>query len=81
MFDLNDHFTALLQKKFREISFDTRIGSGVRKCSNHEKVRIQTSDYSSTLRDCFPRMKADEGLGTFYKARLKKLPISSHLHN
>jgi len=31
------------------------------------KVRIQTSDYSSTLRDCFPRMKADEGLGTFYK--------------
>merc|ERR1712227_634100 len=30
------------------------------------KVRIQTSDYSSTLRDCFPRMKADEGLGTFY---------------
>lgn len=31
------------------------------------KVRIQTSDYSSTLRDCFPRMKAEEGLGTFYK--------------
>merc|ERR1712088_1008923 len=31
------------------------------------KVRIQTSDYSSTLRDCFPRMKADEGLGPFYK--------------
>merc|ERR1712149_48716 len=31
------------------------------------KVRIQTSDYSSTLRDCFPRMKAEEGTGTFFK--------------
>merc|ERR1711990_914689 len=31
------------------------------------KVRIQTSDYSSTLRDCFPRMKAEEGNGTFFK--------------
>ena len=31
------------------------------------KVRIQTSDYSSTLRDCFPKMKAEEGAGTFYK--------------
>jgi len=31
------------------------------------KVRIQTSDYSSTLRDCFPRMKAEEGTGTFFR--------------
>merc|ERR1711912_137 len=31
------------------------------------KVRIQTSDYSSTLRDCFPRMRAEEGNGTFFK--------------
>merc|ERR1711970_166694 len=31
------------------------------------KVRIQTSDYSSTLRDCFPKMKAEEGTGTFFK--------------
>jgi solute carrier family 25 phosphate transporter 3 len=31
------------------------------------KVRIQTSDYGSTLRDVFPRMKAEEGVGTFYK--------------
>jgi solute carrier family 25 phosphate transporter 3 len=31
------------------------------------KVRIQTSDYSSTLRDCFPRMKAEEGNGTFFR--------------
>ena len=31
------------------------------------KVRIQTSDYSSTLRDCYPRMKAEEGAGTFFK--------------
>jgi len=31
------------------------------------KVRIQTSDYASTLRECFPKMKAEEGVGTFYK--------------
>merc|ERR1711910_168883 len=31
------------------------------------KVRIQTSDYGSTLRDVFPRMKAEEGAGTFFK--------------
>jgi len=31
------------------------------------KVRIQTSDYSSTLRDCFPRMRAEEGNGTFFR--------------
>jgi len=31
------------------------------------KVRIQTSDYGSTLRDVFPRMKAEEGTGTFFK--------------
>jgi len=31
------------------------------------KVRIQTSDYASTLRECFPKMKAEEGMGTFYK--------------
>jgi solute carrier family 25 phosphate transporter 3 len=31
------------------------------------KVRIQTSDYSSTLRDCFPKMRAEEGTGTFFK--------------
>jgi len=31
------------------------------------KVRIQTSDYSNTLRDCFPRMKAEEGTGTFFR--------------
>merc|ERR1712168_1030651 len=31
------------------------------------KVRIQTSDYSSTLRDCYPRMKAEEGTGTFFR--------------
>merc|ERR1712241_459701 len=31
------------------------------------KVRVQTSDYSSTLRDCFPRMKAEEGTGTFFR--------------
>merc|ERR1711979_30401 len=28
---------------------------------------IQTSNYASTLRECFPKMKAEEGLGTFYK--------------
>ena len=31
------------------------------------KVRIQTSDYGSTLREVFPKMKAEEGVGTFYK--------------
>merc|ERR1712226_470731 len=31
------------------------------------KVRIQTSDYASTLCECFPKMKAEEGVGTFYK--------------
>merc|ERR1712168_434554 len=31
------------------------------------KVRIQTSDYASTLRECFPKMKAEEGTGTFFK--------------
>merc|ERR1712176_170019 len=31
------------------------------------KVRIQTSDYVSTLRECFPKMKAEEGTGTFFK--------------
>ena len=31
------------------------------------QVRIQTSDYASTLRECFPKMKADEGTGTFFK--------------
>jgi len=31
------------------------------------KVRIQTSDYASTLRECFPKMKAEEGNGTFFK--------------
>merc|ERR1719189_3340125 len=31
------------------------------------KVRIQTSDYSSTLRDCFPRIRAEEGNGTFFR--------------
>jgi len=31
------------------------------------KVRIQTSNYASTLRECFPKMKADEGTGTFFK--------------
>jgi len=31
------------------------------------KVRIQTSDYASTLRECFPKMKAEEGVGTFFK--------------
>jgi len=31
------------------------------------KVRIQTSDYSSTLRDCFPRMRAEEGNATFFR--------------
>ena len=31
------------------------------------QVRIQTSDYSSTLRDCFPRMRAEEGNGTFFR--------------
>ena len=31
------------------------------------QVRIQTSDYGSTLRDVFPRMKAEEGAGTFFK--------------
>jgi len=31
------------------------------------KVRIQTSDYAGTLRECFPKMKTEEGMGTFYK--------------
>jgi len=31
------------------------------------KVRIQTSNYASTLRECFPKMKAEEGSGTFFK--------------
>lgn len=31
------------------------------------KVRIQTSDYANNLRECFPKMRAEEGLGTFYK--------------
>jgi len=31
------------------------------------KVRIQTSNYASTLRECFPKMKAEEGTGTFFK--------------
>jgi solute carrier family 25 phosphate transporter 3 len=31
------------------------------------KVRIQTSDYASTLRECFPKMKAEEGNGTFIR--------------
>ena len=31
------------------------------------KVRVQTSDYASTLRECFPKMKAEEGTGTFFK--------------
>jgi len=31
------------------------------------KVRIQTSNYASTLRECFPKMKAEEGVGTFFK--------------
>merc|ERR1712062_590484 len=37
------------------------------------KVRIQTSDYGSTLRDVFPRMKAEEGAGTFFKGVWKGL--------
>merc|ERR1712149_61472 len=31
------------------------------------KVRIQTTDYASTLRTCFPKMQAEEGNGTFIK--------------
>lgn len=31
------------------------------------KVRIQTSDYAGTLRECFPKMRAEEGNGTFFK--------------
>lgn len=31
------------------------------------KVRIQTSDYAGTLRECAPKMLAEEGFGTFYK--------------
>lgn len=31
------------------------------------KVRIQTSDYASTLRTCFPKMQAEEGNGTFIR--------------
>ena len=31
------------------------------------QVRIQTSDYANNLRECFPKMKAEEGIGTFYK--------------
>merc|ERR1712241_321130 len=31
------------------------------------KGQIQTSDYASTLRECFPKMKAEEGTGTFFK--------------
>jgi len=31
------------------------------------KVRIQTSNYASTLRECFPKMQAEEGNQTFFK--------------
>jgi len=31
------------------------------------KVRIQTSDYGSTLRNTFPKMRAEEGNGTFFR--------------
>jgi len=31
------------------------------------KVRIQTSNYSSTLRDCAPKMLREEGLSTFWR--------------
>ena len=31
------------------------------------QVRIQTSNYASTLRECFPKMQAEEGTGTFFK--------------